>query len=97
MSKKRYVIMAVDGGFYYFGEYLDDMVEQGYHKLTNAAMFGGFEGGKGLPGVHRGADGATVTLDRYAPDTILVMPESAVLTVMENCVDLYNFKGTTLR
>lgn len=87
-------ILAIAGGFYYFGDEVP--APSGYIALKNAAMFGGFSGGKGLPGVARGDASAQVTLDRFAPDSISTFPISSCYGILES-VDLYTFSGTTLR
>jgi hypothetical protein len=92
---KKPTILAVSGGFYFFGDEVP-APQPGYVCLTKAAMFGGFAGGKGLPGVARGDAAATVTLDRFAENETLTFPETAVFAIMPS-VDLYSFKGTTLR
>lgn len=89
------VIIAVDGGFYFFGTLVDSAPE-GYIKLVKFAMFGGFAGGKGLPGVCRGDKEATVTLDRFGEDQEGIFPVSAVFGIFD-AIDLYQFSGTTLR
>lgn len=88
-------ILAVSGGFYFFGNEVPSP-QPGYVTLKSAAMFGGFAGGKGLPGVARGDKAATVTLDRFAEEDIVTFPESAVFAIMPS-IDLYQFTGTTLR
>ena len=87
-------ILAISGGFYYFGT--EVTAPEGYVALKKAAMFGGFAGGKGLPGVSRGDKSATVTLDRFDADEECLFPLSAVFAILPS-VDLYAFKGTTLR
>ncbi|MBB3227037.1 hypothetical protein FHW69_001638 [Luteibacter sp. Sphag1AF] len=87
-------IIAVSGGFYFFGT--EVKAPDGYVSLKSAAMFGGFGGGKGLPGVSRGDKSATVTLDRFDADEELFFPLTAVFAVMPS-IDLYAFKGTTIR
>lgn len=87
-------ILAVSGGFYFFGTEVN--APEGYISLKNAAMFGGFAGGKGLPGVARGDKAATVTLDRFDKDEELLFPITAVFAILPS-VDLYAHKGTTLR
>lgn len=87
-------IFAVSGGFYFFGTEIT--APEGYVSLTAAAMFGGFGGGKGLPGVARGDKSSTVTLDRFEKDEELLFPTTAVFAIMPS-IDLYAFKGTTLR
>jgi hypothetical protein len=87
-------ILAVSGGFYFFGTEVD--APEGYVALRQGAMFGGFGGGKGLPGVARGDSAATVTLDRFDESQELLFPISAVFAIMPS-IDLYTFKGTTLR
>ncbi len=87
-------IVAVAGGFYFFGEEVSSA--DGYIALKNAAMFGGFAGGKGLPGVARGDKSATVTLDRFDAEKEVIFPITAVYAIMPS-IDLYTFKGVTLR
>ena len=87
-------ILAISGGFYFFGT--EQNGPDGYISLKKAAMFGGFGGGKGLPGVARGDKSATVTLDRFDADEELLFPITAVFAILPS-VDLYAFKGTTLR
>lgn len=93
MSTKT-VILAVSGGFYFFGT--EVTAPEGYIALQNAAMFGGFSGGKGLPGVARGDKEARVTLDRFEKDEEVLFPISAVFAIMPS-IDLYVSKNTTLR
>lgn len=88
------IILCVAGGFYFFGE--EVTANEGYVKLKNAAMFGGFSGGKGLPGVARGDTGSKVTLDRFGKDQTVAFPLTAVYGIYDS-IDLYAFKGTTLR
>ena len=87
-------IIAVSGGFYFFGTEIT--APDGYVCLKNAAMFGGFGGGRGLPAVSRGDASATVKLDRFDAEEELLFPITAVFAIMPS-VDLYKFKGTTLR
>ena len=87
-------ILAVSGGFYFFGTEVS--APDGYIAIKKAAMFGSFAGGKGLPGVARGDKSATVTLDRFDEDEEVLFPLTAVFAIMPS-VDLYAFKGTTLR
>lgn len=87
-------ILAISGGFYFFGTEIT--APDGYVSLKAAAMFGGFAGGKGLPGVSRGDKSATVTLDRFEKDEELLFPLTAVFAILPS-IDLYAFKGTTLR
>lgn len=87
-------ILAIAGGFYYFGTEVP--APDGYIAITNAAMFGGFSGGKGLPGVSRGDKSAKVTLDQFEPKEECVFPISCVYGILPS-IDLYAFKGTTLR
>ena len=90
----NFKIITVSGGFYFFGE--EVQAPEGYIAIKNASMFGGFAGGKGLPGVSRGDKSATVTLDRFEADEELLFPITAVFAIFPS-IDLYNFKGTTLR
>ncbi len=87
-------ILTISGGFYFFGTEVP--APEGYIALKNAAMFGGYAGGKGVPGIARGDRAATVTLDRFAENAEIVFPISAVFAIIP-CIDLYTFKGTTLR
>jgi hypothetical protein len=93
-TKMQTKIIAVAGGFYFFGTEVS--APDGYIALTKAAMFGGFSGGKGLPGVARGDKEAKVTLDRFPDDEENLFPISAVYAIFPS-IDLYAFKGTTLR
>lgn len=87
-------ILAISGGFYFFGT--EVATQDGYVALKNAAMFGGFSGGKGLPGVARGDKAAKVTLDAFDKDEELLFPLTAVFAILPS-IDLFAFKGTTLR
>ena len=51
---------------------------------------------KGVAGVARGDKDATVTLDRFDQDEDLTFPITAVFAILPS-IDLYTFKGTTLR
>jgi hypothetical protein len=93
-SISKPTIFAIAGGFYYFGDEVP--APSGYVALKNAAMFGGFSGGKGLPGVARGDKEAQVTLDRFTEDSICTFPISSCYGIFES-VNLYTFSGTTLR
>ena len=90
-----YKMFAIAGGFYIFGEEVPPPVP-GYVSCKNAAMSGGFGGGKGIPGVCRGDKDATINLDRFAPDEELHFPLTAVYAIMP-CIDLYKSKIATLR
>lgn len=92
---KKPTILAIAGGFYFFGDEVASS-QPGYVCLKDAAMFGGFSGGKGLPGVARGDKAAAVTLDRFSGGELITFPETAVYAIMPS-IDLYEFKGTTLR
>lgn len=87
-------ILAVSGGFYFFGTEVE--APEGYVALTKTAMFGGFGGGKGLPGVARGDKSATVTLDCFDQGETQYFPQTAVFGIFSS-IDLYTFKGTTKR
>jgi len=93
-SSKNHKIIAVTGGFYFFGEEIPGA--DGYLTLEKFAMFGSFAGGKGLPGVARGDKEATVTLDFFADDQKGTFPLTAVLAIMDS-IDLTKFSGTTIR
>ena len=90
----NYKIFAISGGFYYFGEEVEG--PEGYVALKNFSMFGGFAGGKGLPGVARGDKSATVTLDRFSDGEIGYFPVTSCFGVLPS-INLYEFKGTTIR
>lgn len=87
-------IITVAGGFYYFGQEVPSA--EGYIAIKNASMFGGFAGGKGVAGVSRGATDATVVLDKFEKDEECLFPIQNVYAILP-CIDLYKFKGTTLR
>lgn len=88
-------IIVISGGFYYFGDLIDSP-QEGYIAIKEASMFGGFSGGKGLPGVARGDSAAEVTLDRFDQNETQIFPEYACYGIL-SCINLYTFKGTTLR
>ena len=92
---KNPTVLAINNGFYLFGDLLDNAPD-GYVAMTSVAMFGGFSGGKGMPGVTRGERGATITLDRFDANKTCMWPINSVCGVYPS-VDLYKFKGTTLR
>lgn len=85
-------ILAIAGGFYYFGTEVE--APEGYVAITNAAMFRGFSGGNGLPGIAKGTSGQ-VTLDTFAKGEQLFFPLSAVYGILPS-VDLYSVKGNTV-
>ena len=91
---KNTKIITVAGGFYFFGEEIEG--PEGYIAIKNAAMFGGFAGGKGVAGVCRGDKESTVTLDRFDANEELLFPVNAVYAILP-CINLYEFKGTALR
>ena len=88
------VIVAVAGGFYFYGREIT--APDGYIGITDASMFGGFSGGKGLPGIARGDAAAKVTLDRFAAGEEVFFPTTSVMAIMPS-IDLYTFAGTTVR
>lgn len=90
----NFKIFVISGGFYYFGEQVAS--EEGFLAMKNYAMFGGFSGGKGVAGVARGDKDAKVVLDRFMKDEIGIWPISACYGI-HSSIDLYNFKGATLR
>lgn len=92
---KNPTILAVNNGFYLFGDLLDN-APNGYIAMKEVAMFGGFSGGKGMPGIARGDSGSKLNLDRFEPDKTCIWPISSVCGVYPS-IDLYKFKGTTLR
>ena len=87
-------IFAINGGFYYFGDEVQG--PDGFLALNDAAMFGGFGGGKGVAGVARADKAATVTLDRFEKGQEVLFPLTAVFAVMP-AKNLYTFPGATLR
>lgn len=91
---ENWKVVAVSGGFYFYGAEVTG--PDGYIALEKAAMFGGFSGGKGVPGVCRGDKEAKVTLDRFDENEQIIFPISAVFAIMSS-VDLYSRKTTTLR
>lgn len=92
---KNPVILAVQGGFYFFGDEVPPP-KDGYVCLKSVAMFNGFEASKGLPGVARGDAQSKVTLDRFRPDDVVTYPESAVFAIMPS-INLYEWKNCTCR
>lgn len=92
---KNPTIIAINNGFYIFGSLLDNAPE-GYVAMTDVAMFGGFSGGKGMPGIARGDSGGKVNLDRFESNRTCMWPISSVCGVYPS-IDLYKFKGATLR
>lgn len=87
-------MVAIAYGFYYFGT--EVQAPDGYIALKSAAMSGGYSGGKGIAGVCRGDKQSKITLDRFEEDEELLFPTTAVLAIMPS-IDLYSFKGTTIR
>ena len=94
MSKINTKILTIQSGFYYFGTEVE--APEGYIKLIDGAMFGGFSGGKGMPGIARGDKDAKVTLDRFGEGQELLFPLTSVVAIADS-IDLYKFKNTTLR
>lgn len=98
MAKEKYmknpVVVAVDGGFYFFGDEVTG--PEGYIALRSCAMFGSFGGGQGLPGIVGGCKGATVTLDRFPDNEEEIFNIMKVLFIVKS-VDLYSSEGTTIR
>lgn len=92
---KNPTIIAVNGGFYLFGNLLKDAPD-GFICMSEVAMFGGFNGGKGMPGVARGDTAMKVTLDRFEPSSVCLWPIRSVDGIYPS-VDLYKFSGTVLR
>jgi hypothetical protein len=88
-------IFVIAGGFYFFGNEVESTTP-GFIACTHCSMFGGFGGGKGMPGVARGDKEATVTLDRFPEGDTQYFPLTAVYGII-NSVNLYEFSGTTLR
>ena len=88
-------IIVITNGFYYFGD-LVESPKEGYVAIKSAAMFGGFDGGKGLPGLCRGDKTMTVNLDRFDEDELQYFPLHACIGILST-INLYEFKGTTQR
>ena len=86
-------IIVIAGGFYYFGTVT--RVTNEHIEIIDAAMFRGFSGGKGCPGVARGDKEAKVTLDCFNKDAILHFPMSACYGILPS-INLYEFKGATV-
>jgi hypothetical protein len=91
---KNCKIFIIAGGFYFFGEEVN--APEGYVALKNCSMFGGFGGGKGLPGVARGDKDSTVTLDKFKEEDVHTFPSTSCYGILSS-IDLYSFKGTTIR
>lgn len=91
---KNCKILAIAYGFYFFGEEVS--APEGYVAIKNASMFGGFSGGKGLPGVARGDKDAKVNLDRFDLSEECLFPITSVVGIFPS-INLYEFKGATLR
>lgn len=91
--KDNWVIFTIVGGFYFFGNEVE--APEGYVALTQCSMFRGFQGRRGLPGVASGAENATVTLDRFKPESIQIFPLTSLLAIFQS-INLYEYKGTTL-
>lgn len=92
---KKHVIVAVASGFYFFGVEATSPDER-FMRLTQCAMFGGFSGGKGMPGVARGDKDAYVTLDFFDESSHMEIPLSAVLFVVDS-IDLSTWNNATIR
>ena len=90
-----YKIITVAGGFYFFGKEVESD-QEGFITIVEGSMFGGFSGGKGVAGVSRGDKEAKVTLDQFEKSEKLVFPISGVYAILPS-IDLYKFKGSTLR
>ena len=93
--KDNKVIIAAIHGFYFYGEQVE--APEGFARLIDASMFGGFSGGKGLAGVFRGDPKSSVTLDRFGEDKEILIPLTSVVFISSGCEDLYKFKNTKLR
>lgn len=91
---KNWKILAIAGGFYYFGELIDSG-KDGYIAMKNVAGFGRFDGGRGLPGVARGDKKMTVTLYRFEENEVCYWPESSCYGILPT-VNLYEFSGATV-
>lgn len=86
------VIVAATNGFYLFGE--EVVGEDGWVSLENAHMFGGYSGGKGMPGIARGDKSAQVTLDAF-PGLVKINLRHTIF--LAESINLLEFSGTTLR
>lgn len=93
-TTENWVIFIISGGFYFFGN--EVQAPEGYIAMEKCAMFGGFSGGKGMPGIARGEKDAKVTLDRFNSDDIQTFPTTACFGIIKS-INLYNFSGTTCR
>ena len=87
-------IFIIAGGFYFFGNEVE--AAEGYIAMDKCSMFGGFSGGKGMPGVARGDKDAQVTLDKFDQAEVQTFPLSACYGIISS-IDLYSFKGTIIR
>jgi len=94
MKNNNWKIFCLTNGFYLFGNEVE--TEEGFIKFIEASMFGGFSGGKGLPGVARGDKSSKVTLDRFDDKQEITAPLSSVVFIADS-INLYDFSGTTLR
>lgn len=97
MSDKlsNYTYVCLTNGFYFFGEEVP--APEGFIRLVNASMFGGFSGNKGFPGVVRQDPDAEVTLDRFEPTEKLDAPMSAVVFIVKANKNPYEWKNAKLR
>jgi hypothetical protein len=95
MSNENWKIFVIAGGFYYFGEEVD-APQEGFIAMKKCSMSGGFSGGKGIAGVTRGDRDAKIILDRFDENELCIWPLSCCYGILP-CIDLYSFKGTTLR
>lgn len=91
MNKKNTVIVTVAGGFYYFGE--EVKAQEGYVALKNAAMFMGYDRGKGVPGVARGDKDSNVKLGFFTPGDVIHFPILHVYAITP-CIDLSTWGNT---
>lgn len=91
---KKFVIVSVQGGFYYFGEEVP--TGEGFLKLRNAAMFSKYENEKGMASVARGDDKSFVVLDFFGPNQVVEFPLTSVLGIHDS-IDLSTWKHTTKR
>jgi len=87
-------IFILSGGFYIFGNEIQSSTV-GYVVCNQAAMFRGFGGGKGLPGVARGDKEATVKLDTFIQDQELFFPEENLIAIVPS-INLYQFEGAQI-
>ena len=93
-TKIKWSVFIITGGFYFFGQEVAGTKD--FLHVKNGAMFGSFSGGKGVAGVCRGDSAATVVLDRFEQEEVLIFPIAACAGILPS-INLYEFSGATLR